>query len=437
MISRTDRRQFLTKIGVLLSTSGLGAWPVDRCEAAENAASTGRSLPGLEPFDTLMQPFIEKNQPLGASLAVAHRGRLVYAKGFGSADLSRKRQVQPTSLFRIASLSKPITAVAIMTLVQQGKLTLDEPIVPRLNLKFLPNDPQRWADPRLAEITVRHCLQHTGGFDTAASGDPFAMSQQIQATLKVDFPLSKRDVLRFALSRKLDFAPGTRHAYANVGYLMLGQLIEQVSEQSYGEFVQQTVLQPMNIRNMRLARTLPKHRVAGEVEYRDARNRTGSNVLGERGIDPVPFPYGIERIENLAAVGGWLASSVDMVRFTSGLFFPDEQAVLSNESLKTMFAPPQIDGESFSNNQAYYACGWLTRPSPGSLLPWTCWHTGSLTGVSTLLVSRADGVSWCALFNQDSAADGKAYARKIDGPLHAPANAIIDWPEGDLFEEYL
>lgn len=436
MIQRTDRRQFLARLGMLISTSGIGAWSARQCEAAESVPSTGKSLPGLAAFDRTMEQFFAKNQPLGASLAVAYRGRLVYAKGFGHADLAGKRKVQPTSLFRIASLTKPITAVAVMRLVQEGKVQLDQPILPLLNVDFLPDDRQAWADPRLADITVRQCLQHTGGFDKETSGDPFAMSQQVRTTLKASFPLAKQDVLRFALTRKLDFDPGTRHVYANVGYLMLGQMIEEVTGQSYGDYVQQAILQPMQIRRMRLARTLPKYRAAGEVEYRDTKQRTGRNVLGEQGIDPVPFPYGIERIENLAAVGGWLASSVDMVRFTSELFFPQADAILSRESLQTMLAPPQVDGTKITGNQAYYACGWLVRQASGSELPWTCWHNGRLTGVSTLLVSRADGVTWSVLFNQDTAPDGEAYASKIDGPLHAPANAVGDWPEGDLFANY-
>lgn len=431
-----DRRQFLATLGTLLSTSGLGGLSARRCEAADRFESTGRSLAGLGAYDELMEQFFEKNEPLGASLAVAYQGRLVYAKGFGFADLDRQKAVQPTSLFRIASLSKPITAVAVMKLVQDGKFTLDQPIVPLLNLDFLPEDSTDWADPRLAEITVRQCLQHTGGFDKDVSGDPFAMSRPVKVSLGVDFPLSPEDLLRFALTRKLDFDPGAKHAYANIGYLMLGRLIEQQSGMAYDAFVQQEVLHPLGIRRMQLARTLKEDAAEGEVQYRDTKGRTGANVLGLKSTEWVPYPYGIERIENLAPVGGWLASSIDLVRFTSGLFFPQDDAILASESLETMYAPPKIEGKKFTRNQAYYACGWLVRRSPGSVLPWTCWHNGRLTGVSTLLVSRADGVSWCVLFNQDTSADGKAFASQIDSPLHAPANAVGDWPEGDLFSEY-
>jgi len=437
MIPHANRRHFLGQLGAALAAGGLGAWSADECLAADRVPSSGRSLPGLAAFDQVMQEFFEANHPLGASLAVAYRGRLVYAKGFGHGDLAGEQPVQPTSLFRIASLSKPITATAVMKLVQTGKVQLDQPIVPLLKLDFLEEDPQSWADPRLAEVTVRHCLQHTGGFDLNKSGDPFSMSHQIRAALGVDFPLSKDDLLRFTLTRKLDFDPGSQYAYANIGYLLLGQLIEQLSGQTYEQYVQDEILHPLGIRRMRLARTRKEDAAEGEVQYRDAKGRTGANVLGLESDKPVPFPYGIERIENISAAGGWLASAVEVTRFASGLFFPQRRPVLAKETLTEMFAKPRISGPSPDWNGAYYASGWLVRPVPAALLPWNCWHEGQLAGVSSLLVCRADGVCWTVLFNQDFAPDDKTLASKIDPQLHLPASSIGRWPAGDLFDRYL
>lgn len=425
------RRTFLVQAASLLASSI--SVPLLADDDADNRVpSAGTFLKGLEPFDALMRQFCQKNQPLGASLAVAYRGKLKFAKGYRHADLARQEVVEPTSLFRIASLSKPVTATAVMKLVEDGQVELDQPILPLLPIDYEP------ADARMKEVTIRQCLQHTAGFDTSASGDPFAMSGLVRWKLGVEYPLEKKDVLRFALTRKLDFEPGTKHVYANVGYLMLGLMIEKVSRLSYEQYVRTAILSPLGIKQMRLAKTLPNDRADGEVQYRDSKERTGRSVMGLKETDPVPFPYGIERIENLAAVGGWLASSVDMVRFASGLFFPPTKEVLTRKTLQSMFAPPEIAGEEKPRgNQAYYACGWLVRSAKGDVLPWTCWHNGSLTGVSSLMVSRADGVTWAVLFNQDSAPDGTAYATKIDGPLHAPASEIKNWPEKDLFADYL
>ncbi|MEW4454992.1 serine hydrolase domain-containing protein [Bremerella sp. JC817] len=431
MSERSSRRAWLLQTTTTAVAALLGSKIARGDEDEESIVSTGHSLKEPAAFDAVMETFFRENQPLGASLAVGYRGNLVYAKGFGYADHARTKPVEPESLFRIASISKSITATAVMKLVEQQKITLDQPILPLLKTPYLAEETSQWVDPRLATVTIRNCLQHTAGFDTPVSGDPFAMSHQIKSKLGKSFPLSPEDLLQFAFTRPLDFAPGERFSYSNVGYLMLGQMIEQVSGQPYDQFVQKEVLQPLGVANMRLARTLPEDRAPDEVEYRDGQQRTGRYVLADEGPAKIPFPYGAERIENLAPVGGWLASASDLVKFTSGLFFPAEEPLLSSQSMETMFAPPKLNGKQ-SPPTAYYGCGWMVRPAKESLLPWTCWHNGSLSGVSTLLVSRADGVTWAVLFNQDTAPDGQAFASKIDPLLHAPASTVKGWPEGDL-----
>jgi len=104
---------------------------------------------------------MREHKPPGAALAVTYRGRLVYARGFGHADMEKHQPVEPASLFRIASISKPFTSAAVMHLVEKGRLQLDERVLPLLKL------PAHGAkmDPCLHEIRVHHCLQHTAGWD--------------------------------------------------------------------------------------------------------------------------------------------------------------------------------------------------------------------------------------------------------------------------------
>ena len=111
----------------------LAAWPSapaaeDKPKEREPVVSTGRQFAELKPFDELMEGFVRDNELPGAALAVAKDGRLVYARGFGYADVEKKQSVQPESLFRIASISKPFTAVATLQLVEQGRLALDTPV---------------------------------------------------------------------------------------------------------------------------------------------------------------------------------------------------------------------------------------------------------------------------------------------------------------------
>ena len=133
---------------------------------------TGKHNPALSSFDELMTTFIKTHQVPGASLAVTRAGKLVYARGFGYADLAKKQPVQPGSQFRVASLSKPITAVAILQLVDQGKLKLADRVFTILKPKPVFENPKDKMDPRLRQVTILHCLQHSGGWDRSASFDP-------------------------------------------------------------------------------------------------------------------------------------------------------------------------------------------------------------------------------------------------------------------------
>src|SRR5262249_30274495 len=157
-------------------------------------------------------------------------------RGYGQADVENGIAVQPDSTFRIASLSKFITATAVLTLVEQGKLDLDArafALIPQLTPL-----PGAVMDPRLPTITVRQLLQHTGGWDSSLSGDPMFNSTAIALAAGTAPPASAETVVRYMLGRPLDFAPGTRYAYSNFGYNVLGRIIERVSGQSYAAFVQ-------------------------------------------------------------------------------------------------------------------------------------------------------------------------------------------------------
>ena len=150
------------------------------------------------------------------------------------------------SLFRIASISKSFTAVAVLKLVEEGKLSLDAKAFPLLGIQpavqsFV--DPE----PRLRQITVRQLLQHTGGWDRDQSFDPMFRSERIARANLTPPPASSVAVIRYMLSRQLDFDPGARHAYSNFGYCVLGRLIEKVTGQKYEAYVREKILAPIGI----------------------------------------------------------------------------------------------------------------------------------------------------------------------------------------------
>ncbi len=404
--------------------------------AADKISETGDVFPELASFDELMRSFVKENEIPGAALAVAKDGRLMYARGFGYADEVLKQPVQPDSLFRIASISKPLTAVAIMQLAEKGKLKLEDRIFSLLTHK--PHmGAEAKADPRLNEITIRHLLQHRGGWDRGQSFDPMFRPIKIASTLGVAPPAGPNDIIRYMMGLELDFNPGARFAYSNFGYCLLGRVIEQVSGKTYEEYMRKEVLKPLGIRSMRIGRTLLKDRAKGEVRYHTRGTSTAISVIGKQIGRRVPRPYGSWYLEAMDSHGAWIASAVDLVRFGSAVEYFRKSKVLTEKSIHEMVARPKgTAGYNRDGNpkSAYYGLGWSIRPV-GNTGKSNRWHTGGLDGTSTILVLRYDGICWAVLFNARKTADRQTAASKIDSLVHRAANAVKEWPKHDLFKQ--
>jgi CubicO group peptidase (beta-lactamase class C family) len=431
-MQKQTRRQFLQSGSALALVAAAPS-------AHQSVVATGDTDPLLEPYDELMTTFMREHRPPGAALAVVKDARLVYARGFGYADVDKKEPVQPNSLFRIASVSKTITSTACFRLIEKQKLKLDAKVFELLGFKpyALPGST---VDPHLAKVTVRQCLQHTGGWDRDQAPDPMSSgSMRVFArALKAPLPLEPEQIIRYMMTRPLEFTPGTRYAYSNFGYCVLGRVIEKASGKPYGEFVQKEVLEPAGIRRMRLGKNLLRDRLPGEVKYYDAKKRTGLAISGPRIGQSAPLPYGVEAVETMDANGGWIASAIDLVRFATALENLTQGRLLNPESIRTMLARPEGPPGRERNGkpkESYYGCGWDVRPVDPSRSRFTKWHSGLLAGSSTLLVSRSDRITWAVLFNSDSDAQGKQFADTIDPLLHGPADEIKKWPEHDLFKE--
>lgn len=410
-----DRRHF-----VLGLAAGLGV--VSRSPGA--VPITGAGHPGLKPFDDLMTGFLEENKVPGAALAVTRNGALVYARGFGYADREAKKLVEPTALFRIASVSKPITAVAVLQQVQGGKIKLDDPIMPLLKLTA-PEGAK--VDDRWNKVTVHQCLQHRGGWDRDKSFDPIGIPWKIAQTLKTTPPVPSNDVIRYMLGQPLDFDPGERYAYSNLGYLLLGRALETVTDQSYEAVVTERIWKVLGRKQPQLARALPENRPASEVRYYDSRGeRLESCLYPPKFQQKVPVPDGAMNVEAFGAHGGWVASAVDLVKFASAFDRPQMSSLLAGPQIRTMYARPTgQDGDSF------YACGWLVRPIRNTAS--NTWHDGLIPGTSAILVRRFDGLNWAVMFNTQADPKGKALSGLIDGKVHQAADAVTSWPDRDLF----
>jgi CubicO group peptidase (beta-lactamase class C family) len=432
------RRQFLRTISTGVAAAAWGArkraWA-----APPPAAATGPSDPKTADYDNLMMDFMSRYRPPGAALAVSRNGRLVYARGFGYADAERKEPVRPLSLFRIASLSKPFTSTAVFQLVQQGKLKLDDKVFSVIKLQpFLERGAR--LDPRIHSVTVQQCLQHTGGWDRDKGFDPMGAdaTEQVARALGVPLPIRPEHIIRYTMGRPLDFDPGTKYAYSNFGFCVLGRVIEAVSGMQYADYVARNVLAPVGITHMRQGKNLLRDRAPGEVRYYDGAGRTGRAISGPNIGRQAPLPYGVECIETMDANGGWIASPVMLVRFLDDFNDIRSSKLLDEPSIRTMLArPPGAPGlENGKPAPAYYGCGWEVRPINERQGRYTKWHGGLLAGSSTFMLARADGLNWAAVFNSDADKSGKEFAGTIDPLLHQTADRIKDWPDEDLYPKF-
>ncbi len=400
---------------------------------------TGERLQGLEHLDRGMIAFMRQHQIPGASMAIVKNGHLVYARGFGYADVERKEPVLPSSLFRIASISKTITSVTILRLIEQGKLRREDKVFDLLKLeqKVAPNAP---LDPRWKQITVSHLLHHESGWDRDKSRDPVENGLEILRFNHAGPPLTTDHLIRYMLVRPLDFDPGKNYAYSNFGYCLLGRIVEAVTGKSYEDHVREVILIPMGIHDMRVGKSQLKDRAPGEVRYYHTHKPpTRPSIFGPNLGEPVSWTYGSQSIEAGDSYGGWIASAVDVVRFATSLDPVSNYKVLSDRGREVMFRrPPGPSGhESGGHPKAiYYACGLEVKPlGPETRI--NAWHSGKVYGSSSYVLRRFDGVNAVVLFNKsDDGPDFGNLAATFEDDLQKLVDKVSVWPRGNLFTKF-
>jgi CubicO group peptidase (beta-lactamase class C family) len=388
--------------------------------AAPVWTTSGTTVPALASFDSAMKSFMQARSVTAGQLAVTYKGRLVLARGYSNSTSSLN--VQPTSLFRIASVSKSLTAAAILRLVQDAKLSLSTPITSLLDLT--PPAGQT-ADSRLSNVTMWRLLQHNGGWDRSISGDPNFADRTIATALGVPLELYHADVIRYMSGRPLDHAPGTTTSYSNFGYLLAGRVIEAVSGLPYATYVKQKLLSPVGITRMAQGFSIAKH--TGEMPY--VSQYTGTTVLDGSGAT-VAAPYGTFSMRIQDANGGWLASAVDLVRWAK--IFDAAGTALNSTSIGRAFAVPET---GVNSGGWYYGLGWQVRPVTTGGTGRNTWHNGSLPGTYSLLVRTYNGMSWAVVFNQRDDPSGLSYD-DIDPLLWTASRAVTSWPTNDQFPTY-
>jgi CubicO group peptidase (beta-lactamase class C family) len=350
------RRQFLQ------FAAGLAMLPaLERMSTRAGAAETMPPPTQAEraAMANLARGFMQSYDVPALSVAVGHGGNMVYQEAFGVADRARKEAATPKHLFRIASVSKPITSAAIFSLIEGGRLGLGDKVFGANAI--LGSDYGRPPyHPGVDRITIEHLLTHTCGGWSNDGNDPMFRNPG----------MSQAELIAWTLrSRPLDHLPGESYAYSNFGYCVLGRVIEKVTGKPYGAYVSSAILVPCRITDMAIAGNTLAERRAGEVRYYGQ----GDN------------PYGMN-VARMDAHGGWIARPTDLVQYFMGVSgFSPPQNILKRPTLQTMTTP--------SSANAGYAKGWAVNKAGN----W--WHNGSLPGTSTIAVRTHGGFCWAGFVN--------------------------------------
>lgn len=382
-----------------------------------NVRLTNNTLPGgeFEGAEKTVNTFLRKWSIAGASVAISKDGKLVFAKGFGYADTTSKTQIQPYNQFRIASISKLITAVAIMKLHEDGKISLNDKV---FGADGILNDPY-FSDPkdkRVYDITVAHLLSHEGGW-TQRYGDQMFMPILVAENLGIKPPVDTKTIVRFALNKRLHYTPGRGKAYSNLGYSILGLVVEKVSGMTYQDYCKKAIFEPLGIYDMTIAGNLPSEKTPLEVTYYvppDVGLKPSIYGTGEM-VTPI---YGGNDIRSLGGAGAWLATTPDLMRLLLAVDgFRTRPDILSDESIRFMT----------DNGNGFAPVGWKTTVFDG-----TWWRTGSFPGSAGMMKRQSDGISWVVLFNA-SAWNGPEIYSYINSMMYRVISQIKDWPDYDLF----
>jgi CubicO group peptidase (beta-lactamase class C family) len=299
----------------------------EQAHADAYVATTGPEYtdPSLAVFDHAMQQFMVANTVHAGQLCILNKGFPLLQRGY--AYPTTAASVKPTSLFRIASISKMFTSAAIKTLVDHGILKLSQPAFALLGITKAALATQT-PDPRVSTITVQNLLDHTGGWNDGTADpklnvpssnfDAVFQIRKIANDLGLSGPPTKRDLARYMYGMPLQFAPGGNNgaisAYSNFGYTLLGLIVEEVSGMPYIDFVRDELCKPLGIHEVYLGRMLAGAFHPREVAY-DAAG-SGPNALEPHANVSAPTAYGGGGfVTELMDSGGGLVATATALAF--------------------------------------------------------------------------------------------------------------------------
>ncbi|HEY6257682.1 MAG TPA: serine hydrolase [Xanthobacteraceae bacterium] len=308
-------------------------------------------------------------QPLRqASLAIVKGTRLVYTRGYTYAEPGWPL-AEPTTLFRLASVSKTVLALAVFQLIEEGKLKLTDRMQDILALTTPRGTPP--ADPRFGEITVGQLLEHTSGLSPNAFGNDIAVLDAWKAARPNQawaLPVTAAMLDACIASLKLDDSPGVKQIYNNCGYYMLGCVVAKLRRVATPiAAMQQHLFAPLKITRMRAGRSLVASQWPDEARYGAIGGPGGgldipiarSVMSGDRPL--VPRGYGEEQFENREGSGGLSAAATDLARLIAVWLSRSDTPALKRETVKSMLANAAATGAKFKGRAGYGLDGAVAK----------------------------------------------------------------------------
>jgi len=236
--------------------------------------------------------------------------------------------------------------------------------------------------------------------------------------MKVPAPATFKQILQYTLARDLNYTPGKRSSYSNLGYGILGAIIERKSGMPYQDYVVMNLLKPLDIHDMHIGKSYYHEKYPNEVRYHSSGGRDTTYSMDGSG-EKVPIYYGGNNLELLGPAGGWVASAPELIKFLTAVDgFNEQPDILSKESI-AMMSDPTIAGKGLY--------GWVGSDKYG-----TWWRTGFLTGSSAMIARQPDGVSWVIMTNTSTYKAGRIH-RYTSRMMFGAVNQVHHWPMVDLF----
>jgi CubicO group peptidase (beta-lactamase class C family) len=325
------------------------------CSTVKTTPYPSQSPSLASQVDTFLTGEVE-NEQFSGSVLIARAGKVLFSKGYGMADWDHHVPNAPQTEFRIGSLTKQFTAMAILLLQERGKLHVQDHIC-----LYVPHCPTAWQP-----ITIQHLLTHTSGIPNFTAFSDFDFTQSY----------SPEQLIAHFIDKPLAFQPGTRYSYSNSGYVVLGYIIERVTGEPYALFLQHAIFTPLQMRNTGYDQNyppLPEHATG----YQDWQFVALAEPVKAQYID----------MSVLFAAGGLYSTVEDLYRWTQALSTP---VLVSQKSLDAMFTPhisicssAGCPGHSFVS-AAGYGYGWVIAKEQGPYRQ-VIWHNGAVPGFKAYL----------------------------------------------------